>query len=103
MRPPAGRLQFWSDQNRLKFMKEWSTQDAKARFSELMEASQEEPVFVTRHVKPRVVVLSPRAFQRLRGTGPVNSPLRRFYERVRGDTNWEPERMPNETVRRVEL
>jgi antitoxin Phd len=44
----------------------WSVQDAKNRFSEVMEAARRMPQTVTRHGKPAVVVLDVTEYERLR-------------------------------------
>lgn len=44
----------------------WSVQDAKNRFSSVMEAARREPQTVTRHGKPAVVVMDAGEFARLR-------------------------------------
>jgi len=44
----------------------WSVQDAKNRFSAVIEAAQREPQTVTKHGKPAVVVVDASEFERLR-------------------------------------
>jgi len=44
----------------------WSVQDAKNRFSELVEAARRQPQIVTRHGKPAVVIVDAMEYQRLR-------------------------------------
>jgi prevent-host-death family protein len=44
----------------------WSMQDAKNRFSEVVEAAQRAPQTVTKHSKPAVVVLDADEYERLR-------------------------------------
>jgi prevent-host-death family protein len=44
----------------------WSVQDAKKRFSELVEAARRMPQTVTRHGKPVVVVMDVVEYERLR-------------------------------------
>lgn len=44
----------------------WSVQDAKNRFSEVVEAARREPQTVTKHGKPAVVVVAADEFERLR-------------------------------------
>lgn len=44
----------------------WSVQDAKNRFSEVVEAARQAPQTVTKHGKPTVVVLAVDEYERLR-------------------------------------
>jgi antitoxin Phd len=44
----------------------WSIQDAKNRFSEVVEAARTEPQTVTKHGKPTVVVIAADEYERLR-------------------------------------
>jgi prevent-host-death family protein len=44
----------------------WSLQDAKNRFSEVVEAAQRNPQTVTKHGKPAVVVVAVDEYERLR-------------------------------------
>jgi antitoxin Phd len=44
----------------------WSVQDAKNRFSEVVEAARRVPQTVTRHGKPAVVVVDVVEYERLR-------------------------------------
>jgi antitoxin Phd len=44
----------------------WSVQDAKNRFSEVVEAARRTPQMVTKHGKPAVVVLAAEEYDRLR-------------------------------------
>ncbi len=44
----------------------WSVQDAKNRFSEVVEAAQRKPQTVTKHGKPAVVVVAADDYERLR-------------------------------------
>ena len=44
----------------------WSVQDAKNRFSELVEAARRVPQTVTKHGKPAVVVVNVVEYERLR-------------------------------------
>jgi prevent-host-death family protein len=43
----------------------WSLQDAKNRFSEVIEAAQRKPQTVTKHGKPAVVVVAADEYDRL--------------------------------------
>lgn len=43
----------------------WSIQDAKNRFSEVVEAARRKPQTVTKHGKPAVVVVAADEFERL--------------------------------------
>jgi antitoxin Phd len=44
----------------------WSVQDAKNRFSEVVEAARRMPQTVTKHGKPAVVVVDVAEYERLR-------------------------------------
>jgi len=44
----------------------WSIQDAKNRFSEVVEAARRQPQTVTKHGKPAVVVIAADEYERLR-------------------------------------
>jgi prevent-host-death family protein len=44
----------------------WSVQDAKNRFSEVVEAARHRPQTVTKHGKPAVVVVDVAEYERLR-------------------------------------
>jgi antitoxin Phd len=44
----------------------WSVQEAKNRFSEVIEAARRRPQTVTKHGKPAVVVVSAAEYERLR-------------------------------------
>ncbi|NEW96067.1 type II toxin-antitoxin system Phd/YefM family antitoxin [Rhodopseudomonas sp. BR0G17] len=44
----------------------WSMQDAKNRFSELVEAARRNPQTVTKHGEPAVLVMDVAEFERLR-------------------------------------
>jgi prevent-host-death family protein len=44
----------------------WSVQDAKNRFSEVVEAARQQPQTVTKHGKPAVVVVEATEYDRLR-------------------------------------
>jgi antitoxin Phd len=44
----------------------WSVQDAKNRFSEVVEAARRTPQMVTKHGKPAVIVVDVVEYERLR-------------------------------------
>jgi prevent-host-death family protein len=46
--------------------RDWSVQEAKNRFSEVVEAARREPQTVTKHGKPAVVVVGVAEYERLR-------------------------------------
>ena len=46
--------------------RDWSVQDAKNRFSEVVEAARRAPQTVTKHGKPAVVVVDVMEYERLR-------------------------------------
>ncbi len=43
----------------------WSVQEAKNRFSEVVEAARERPQLVTKHGKPAVVIVAAEEYERL--------------------------------------
>jgi antitoxin Phd len=52
----------------------WSVQDAKNRFSEVVEAARRMPQTVTKHGKPAVVVVDVVEYERLRHLERVQAP-----------------------------
>jgi antitoxin Phd len=52
----------------------WSVQDAKNRFSEVVEAARRKPQTVTKHGKPAVVVVDVIEFERLQRLERVQAP-----------------------------
>lgn len=52
----------------------WSVQDAKNRFSEVIEAARTRPQTVTKHGKPAVVVVAANEYERLRQLERVKVP-----------------------------
>jgi prevent-host-death family protein len=52
----------------------WSVQDAKNRFSEVVEAARRRPQTVTKHGKPAVVVLAAEEYEKLRELQRLKSP-----------------------------
>jgi antitoxin Phd len=52
----------------------WSVQDAKNRFSEVVEAARHEPQTVTKHGKPAVVIVAAGEYERLRRLERVKAP-----------------------------
>jgi len=52
----------------------WSVQDAKNRFSEVLEAARREPQTVTKHGKPTAVLLSADEYARLRKLERLKAP-----------------------------
>ena len=52
----------------------WSVQDAKNRFSEVVEAARRLPQTVTKHGKPAVVVVDVMEYQRLQRLDRVQAP-----------------------------
>ena len=52
----------------------WSIQDAKNRFSEVVEAARRGPQTVTKHGKPAVVVVDAVEYERLRGFERARAP-----------------------------
>ena len=52
----------------------WSVQDAKNRFSEVVEAARKKPQTVTKHGKPAVVVIAADEYERLRKLQHLKAP-----------------------------
>ena len=52
----------------------WSLQDAKNRFSGVVEAAQRKPQTVTKHGKPAAVVVAADEYDRLRRLQQLNAP-----------------------------
>jgi antitoxin Phd len=52
----------------------WSVQDAKNRFSEVVEAARREPQTVTKHGKPTVVVVAAEEYKRLQHLEALEAP-----------------------------
>ena len=52
----------------------WSVQDAKNRFSEVVEAARRKPQTVTKHGKPSVVVVAADEYERLRKLEHLKAP-----------------------------
>jgi len=52
----------------------WSVQDAKNRFSEVVEAARRRPQTVTKHGKPAVVIVAADEYDRLRKLQQLKSP-----------------------------
>jgi len=52
----------------------WSVQDAKNRFSEVVEAARREPQTVTKHGKPAVVVVAAEEYKRLQHLEALKAP-----------------------------
>ena len=54
--------------------REWSVQDGKNHFSELLESAREAPQTVTKHGKPAVVVVAVGEYERLRKLERLEAP-----------------------------
>ena len=52
----------------------WSVQDAKNRFSEVVEAARREPQTVTKHGKAALVVLAAEEYERLQRLKALKAP-----------------------------
>lgn len=52
----------------------WSLQDAKNRFSAVVDAAKREPQTVTKYGKPAVVIVDAAEFTRLRGLDVAQAP-----------------------------
>jgi antitoxin Phd len=52
----------------------WSVQDAKNRFSEVVEAARSEPQTVTNHGRPAVVIVAAGEYERLRQIERMKAP-----------------------------
>jgi prevent-host-death family protein len=55
-------------------LRNWSIQDAKNRFSEVVEAAQRRPQLVTKHGKPAVVVVAADEYERLQTLQHLKAP-----------------------------
>jgi antitoxin Phd len=54
--------------------RDWSVQDAKNKFSEVIEAARRQPQTVTKHGKPAVVILAADEYKRLRHLERLKAP-----------------------------
>jgi prevent-host-death family protein len=75
----------------------WQTQEAKAKFSELVKMAEQTPQFVTIRGKPTVVIISQKEYLRLKKPKP--SFLKFMQSSPLGDTELNLERnrsMPRE-------
>ena len=54
--------------------RKWAVQDAKNRFSEVVDAAQSAPQTVTKHGRPAVVVLAAEEYERLRKLEHLEAP-----------------------------
>ena len=52
----------------------WSVQDAKNRFSEVVEAARRKPQTVTKHGKPAVVIVAADEYERLHKLEQLKAP-----------------------------
>jgi prevent-host-death family protein len=52
----------------------WSLQDAKNRFSDVVEAARHKPQIVTKHGKPAIVVVAADEYERLRKLQQLKAP-----------------------------
>jgi antitoxin Phd len=52
----------------------WSVQDAKNRFSEVVEAARRKPQTITKHGKPAVVVMAAEEYEHLRHLDRAQAP-----------------------------
>jgi prevent-host-death family protein len=55
-------------------LRNWSVQEAKNRFSEVVEAAQRRPQLVTKHGKPAVVVVAADEYERLQKLQHLTAP-----------------------------
>ena len=69
----------------------WSIQDAKNRFSEVVDAARRRPQTVTKHGKPAVVVVAADEYERLRRLGRLKSPsfAQMLLAMPRGDVEFD--------------
>jgi prevent-host-death family protein len=74
----------------------WSVQDAKNRFSEVVNAARREPQMVTKHGKPAVVVVDAAEYERLRLLDRAHAPsfIEMLLSMPQGDVEF-----PREDVR----
>lgn len=80
----------------------WSVQDAKNRFSEVVEAARRKPQTITKHGKPAVVIVDAGEYDRLRKLQHLKAPS--FAEMLlampQGEVEFE---RPGTTPRDVEF
>ena len=69
----------------------WSIQDAKNRFSEVVDAARRRPQMVTKHGKPAVVVVAADEYKRLRRLERLKSPsfAQMLLAMPRGDVEFD--------------
>ena len=60
----------------------WSVQDAKNKFSAVVDAAQHEPQLVTKHGKPAAVVISSEEYTRLKQLIQSRKPAKNFVEHL---------------------
>jgi antitoxin Phd len=64
----------FSSQMRAMSQSRWSLQDAKNRFSAVVEAARRKPQTVTKHGKPAVVIVAADEYERLRHIERIKAP-----------------------------
>jgi prevent-host-death family protein len=69
----------------------WSVQDAKNRFSEVVEAARRRPQTVTKHGKPAVVIVAADEYDRLRKLQHLKAPsfIEALLAMPQGDVEFE--------------
>ena len=69
----------------------WSVQDAKNRFSEVVEAARRKPQTVTKHGKPAVVVVAAEEYERLHKLQHLKAPsfAELLLEMPQGDVEFD--------------
>ncbi len=67
----------------------WSVQDAKNRFSEVVEAARRKPQTVTKHGKPAVVIVDAGEYDRLRKLQPSRRRSTKCCRRGEGEGEFE--------------
>jgi len=69
----------------------WSVQDAKNRFSEVVDAARRKPQTVTKHGKPAVVVVAADEYERLRKLQQLKAPsfAKMLLAMPQGDVEFE--------------
>lgn len=85
----------------MKRYEEWQLQQAKAKFSKLLERTHHDgPQIVTKHGVPTAVVLSVRDYERLKGK---KKSLKAYLRKARGLHQLDLSRDPGEGDRPIDL
>lgn len=82
--------------------KGWPVQDAKARFSELLRASEKEPQHITHRGEEKAVLLSADEYRRLRQKRPERS-LYEIWKSAPKVADFRPPSRKRESMRKVKF